>query len=233
MDEDKKNLIDAVGAELRVINTAKLSIETREVRGSDDKVTTKDVIVGKATPFNERSQLLSWFREQIVPTAFEGCDMSDVVCLKNHDNNLPLGRKNDAVGINTLSLEVKADGLYFVTQPPDTQNGRDTIEEIRAGSILGCSFQFVIAPGGSDWDTDPETGVEIRTIKKIQKLYDVGPVTFPAYLQTNTDVAKRDHESAIKEKREAALPAPETPPPFTGTPLSTYQRRARGAMLTN
>lgn len=209
--EDENEQTAPGGPELRVLEVTNLVIETREIRGADDQVTTKDVIVGRATPFNQRSQLLGWFREQIVPTAFDDCDTSDVVCLKNHDNNLPLGRKNEAAGIKTLSLEVRADGLYFVAQPPDTQNARDTIEEIRSGTILGCSFQFAIAPGGSDWDTDPETGVEIRTIKKIQKLYDVGPVTFPAYLQTNTDVAKRDHDSAMNEKRQQNPPPPNEP----------------------
>lgn len=183
-------------AERRVLNINDFGIESRTITRADGQQQQVDVIVGKATPFNQYSQLLGWFKEQIVPAAFDSCDMSDVVCLKNHDNNLILGRTAD-----TLTLEVRADGLYFVAYPPNTQTGRDTLEEIRSKMIKGCSFQFSIAPGGSDWDTDPETGVEIRTIKKIAKLYDVGPVTFPAYLQTNTDAAKRDHESASNEKR--------------------------------
>lgn len=220
--------------ELRFIEAASFGIEKRTIKRAEGDEQEVEVIVGRATPFNQYSQLLGWFKEQIVPAAFDDCDMSDGAALKNHDSNLLLGRYPE-----TLELETRADGLYFVAYPPNTQTAKDCIEEIRAKMIRGCSFQFTIAPGGSDWDTDPETGVEIRTIKKIAKLYDVGPVTFPAYLQTNTDVAKRDHESAIREKR-VAIPTPEAPPteepptpPFTGTPLSTYQRRVQVAQLAH
>lgn len=211
MDERERRTIPATIAELH--------IETRAVKRADGEDAQQEVITGKAVVFNQLSQNLGWFREQIDPRAFDDCDMSDVVCLKNHDNNLPLGRTADS-----LTLEVKADGLYFVAVPPATQNAKDTLEEIRAKVIRGCSFQFMVAPGGRDWDTDPETGGEISTVKRISRLLDVGPVTFPAYLQTDTAVAKRDHDSARQEQRKEE-------PPFTGIPLSTYQRRARELAL--
>ncbi|RIV20322.1 HK97 family phage prohead protease [Fibrisoma montanum] len=212
--------------ELRIIETADFGIETRTVKRADGEEVERSVIVGKAVTFNTYSQVLGWFREQIVPAAFEGCDMSDVVCLKNHDNNLILGRTAD-----TLSLEVRNDGLYFTAYPPDTQAARDALEEIRSKMIRGCSFQFSIAPGGSDWDTDPATGAEIRTIKKISKLYDVGPVTFPAYLDTNTDVAKRDYDSAKAEREQQQQEQQEQPPVDPFTPIDVFQRRARALSL--
>lgn len=187
--------------ELRVLHSTTLGVEQRTIKRADGEEEIKEVIVGKAVVFNERSQLLGYFFEQIVPSAFEGCDMSDVACLKNHDDNLLLGRTGGG-----LDLEIREDGLYFVATPPNTTTARDTIEEIRSGAIKGCSFQFSISPGGSDWDTDPITGADIRTVKKIAKLYDVGPVTFPAYLQTNTDVAKRSYEAYKKEKEQVPPP---------------------------
>jgi phage head maturation protease len=56
-----------------------------------------------------------------------------------------------------------------------------------------------VTPGGSDWETDPTSGVEVRTVKKIARLFDVSPVTFPAYLNTDTSVAKRSLEAYKKE----------------------------------
>jgi hypothetical protein len=110
---------------------------------------------------------------------------------------------------------------------PDTQGARDAAEEIRTGNIRGCSFQFTLSPGGSDWSEDPDTGGEIRTVKKIAKLFDVGPVTFPAYLDTavDTTVAKRALKALKAEKRDAEAPDPvkETPAPVVPaeTPAET------------
>ncbi|WP_234734506.1 HK97 family phage prohead protease [Tellurirhabdus bombi] len=202
--------------ELRVFELGKLTIEKRAVKRDDGSEEEVDVIVGLAVVFNQLSQNLGWFREQIAPEAFDDCDMSDVVCLKNHDSNLPLGRTQ----AKSLELEIRTDGLYFVAYPPNTQNAKDTIEEIRSGNIRGCSFQFQVAPGGSDWNQDPETGGEIRTVKKIYKLYDVGPVTFPAYLQTTTDVAKRSFDAHVSERSKLQdRPAV--------APLSIYQRKLK------
>lgn len=190
--------------ELRVITTTDVGVEARTITRDDGTTSEVYDIVGKAVVFNELSQNLGWFRELISPTAFEGCDMSDVVCLKNHDNNIPLGRSGSG-----LTLEIKPDGMYFRTTPPNTTAAKDAIEEIRSGNIKGCSFQFSIAPGGQTWDQDPVTGGEIRTVTKIHKLYDVGPVTMPAYLQTTTDVAKRSYEAYKKEQAPAPEPEPE------------------------
>lgn len=216
--------------ELRIIDGSQLSVETREVRAEDGSTVARKVVTGRAVVFNQLSQNLGWFREQIDPRAFDGCDMSDCVALKNHDGNILLGRTPE-----TLTLTVTPDGLDFVAYPPDTQAARDAVAEIEAKMIRGCSFQFSVAPGGSDWDTDPETGGEIRTVKRIAKLYDVGPVTFPAYTQTNTDVAKRDYESARAQTRDADAPAVAEPEPTPATDptalLSIYERRARIAAL--
>lgn len=231
--------------EIRTLTAAVLCIETRTIKRADGTEQTREVIVGKAVGFNELSQLLGgWFREQIEPGALDGCDVSDVVCIKNHDNNILLGRKNARMQAESLTLEIREDGAYFVAYPPDTQAARDTIEEIRAGLILGCSFQFTVAPGGSEWGTDPETGGEVRTVKKIAKLYDVGPVTFPAYLQTDTSIAKRDYDSAKEqratleaERRQAQDPTPkDAPNPEAVAAALTIEhdhraRRLRLAML--
>ena len=196
--------------ERRVLPIQDIAIEQRTFTRADGTKETREVIAGMAIVFNERSEVLGDFREIIAPDAMEGCDVSDVVCLNNHDNHIPLGRTP-----NGLTFETRADGFYFVATPPNTTTAKDAMEEIRSGNITGCSFQFSIAPGGSDWDTDPITGGEIRTVKKIAKLYDVGPVTMPAYLQTsvNTEVAKRSLDAYRAEKREETpTPAPDPTP---------------------
>lgn len=175
--------------------------EVRTLPDSEFKVETradgKKAIVGRAIVFNQLSQNLGWFREQIDARALDNCDMSDVVGLFNHDNNIVLGRTLSG----TLTLEKRTDGLYYSIDPP--KSAGNIIESIERGDVRGSSFAFQVAPGGAEWDTDPLTGGDIRTVKKIARLLDVSPVTQPAYLQTNTDVAKRSLEEARKAKAPA------------------------------
>ena len=55
-------------------------------------------------------------------------------------------------------------------------------EHIRRGDVSGSSFAFRI----SDERWSKEGGDEIREIAGVDPLFDVGPVTFPAYDATST-----------------------------------------------
>ncbi|PRY10291.1 hypothetical protein CLV24_11419 [Pontibacter ummariensis] len=178
--------------EKRILSNSGLQVETR---GEGDA--KREVIVGCAIKYNTRSQLLGWFFEQIDERALDEADMSDVVALFNHDINQVLGRST----AGTLTLEKRSDGLYYVIDPP--KSAANLLESIQRGDVRGSSFQFSVAPGGADWDMDPETGAEVRTVKKIKRLYDVSPVVFPAYLDTDTEVAKRAYEEYKQEQRES------------------------------
>lgn len=178
--------------EKRIIDNSALQVETR---GEGDN--KRRVIVGCAIKYNTRSQLLGWFFEQIDERALDEADLSDVVALFNHDNNIVLGRTLSG----TLTLEKRSDGLYYVIDPPKSHEY--VLESIERGDVRGSSFQFTVAVGGADWDTDPETGADVRTVKKIKRLFDISPVTFPAYLDTDTEVAKRSHDAYQQEKRES------------------------------
>ncbi len=202
---------------------AGLRIEKRAGEDGSDR----EYFSGCAVKFGVRSQNLGGFIEIIDKDAFTECDMTDVVALVNHDNNLILGRTL----AGTLTLELRAgDGLYFLipvdSEDPDHLRYK---RKIQKGEIRGCSFQFSIPDNSAATEWDFEQTPYLRTVKKIKKLYDVGPVTFPAYTQTNTEVAKRDLASAVAERQQPPIPPIDEAP--TITPLSTYQRRARLAGL--
>lgn len=206
--------------ETRVLPTGTIGIETRAAGDA-----TQTYFAGCAVKFGTRSQLLGWFVEIIDEKALDGCDMTDVVGLFNHNNDLILGRTT----AGTLTLELRAgDGLYYLIPYDDTDADHVRVRrKIDKGEVTGCSFQFSIALRGQEWDTDPVSGVEVRTITKIAKLYDVGPVTFPAYLDTMASVdtrAKRDHDSAMLEKRQADE---QTEPPADTDWLWQAEARAR------
>jgi HK97 family phage prohead protease len=151
---------------------------------------------GHAAVFNAVSEDLGGFREQIMPGAFaDAIKTDDVRALFNHDPNFVLGRNRS----NTLVLSEDARGLAIEIDMPDTQMVRDLVlAPIERGDVSQMSFGFSVKPGGQDWAKDDE-GRVIRTLKKL-RLFDVSPVTFPAYPQT--DVAVRELRAFV----EAAKP---------------------------
>lgn len=144
------------------------------------------MLEGHAAVFNSLSEDLGGFREQILPGAFaEAIEKDDVRALFNHDSNFVLGRNVSG----TLRLAETVRGLAFEIDLPETPTIRDLVAApIERGDVSQMSFGFSVRPGGQDWAKNDE-GQVIRSLKKV-RLYDVSPVTFPAYRAT--DVAVRE-----------------------------------------
>lgn len=150
-----------------------------EVRARDEGGAT---VRGHAAVFDSLSENLGGFREQIRPGAFDDVLQDDVRALFNHDPNHILARTKSG----TLSLGVDERGLTYEFDSPDTTTGRDLLVSMQRGDVSQSSFGFIVED--DQWDEDDE-GRIVRTILSFKRLYDVSPVTFPAY--PDTDVAKR------------------------------------------
>ncbi|QXE85979.1 HK97 family phage prohead protease [Geomonas nitrogeniifigens] len=149
------------------------------------------MIRGHAALFNSPSELLcGCFREIILPGAFtDALATSDVRALFNHDPNMILGR----TAAGTLRLKEDETGLAIEIDPPDTTCGRDLQISMKRGDVNQMSFGFTIAEDGDEWTRDPDgTGNWTRTISKVERLYDVSPVTYPAYPETDCAVRSLD-----------------------------------------
>lgn len=143
------------------------------------------VLRGHAAVFDSLSEDLGGFREKIAPGAFaDAIQTDDVRALLNHDPNILLGRNRS----KTLRLAEDQKGLAIEIDLPDTQAARDLSVLIARGDLTQMSFGFSVRPGGQEWAKD-DNGAAIRTLKKV-RLFDVSPVTFPAYAAT--DVAVRE-----------------------------------------
>ncbi len=158
-------------------------------------------LVGYAAMFNKRSlpMPLGWdesFVEVIKPGAFAGVLGNDVRALINHDSNLVLGRNK----AGTLKLSEDEIGLRVEITPPDTSYANDLIASIKRGDVDQMSFAFVV--GEEKWG-DGEDGIALREILSVAELFDVSPVTYPAY--PDTTVAARHLEQLRAEQK------PETP----------------------
>lgn len=175
-----------------------LRIESRSE--GDDAAT--DWIVGYAARFGVNSLDLGDFTERISPEAFSIVSERrgrkkklETRALFNHDANMPLARYP-----KTLHLFVDDIGLRYEFPVPDTSYGRDLASNIKSGIIKGSSFSFTVPNGGDEWTM--EDGRSIRTIRAVDSLIDVGPVTYPAYPDADVAIARRSFD-VFRQEHEA------------------------------
>lgn len=148
-----------------------------ELRVSDD---TEPHITGHAAVFNSPSEDLGGFTEVIAQGAFaKTIQEADVRALWNHNPDYVLGRTKSG----TLRLEEDHQGLAVDIRPPDTQWARDLMASMRRGDINQMSFGFHTIKDKWVSENDKTT----RTLLEV-KLFDVSPVTFPAYPATSVQV---------------------------------------------
>ena len=170
-------------------------IEGFELRAAEEEQSYN--VRGYASTFEEYELFQdgeNHYCERIEPTAFEGCDMSDVVFRKDHTGTVFARTSNGA-----LKLDVDAHGLLTDTDLSRTASAREMHEEIRAGMYTQMSFAFVV--DDDEIERDKEAHKYTRVIKHIAKLYDVSPVSFPA--NPGTDIYARSRfDGVIEEERE-------------------------------
>lgn len=143
---------------------------------------------GYATTFNEKYTL--WdegnFRidEQVDPSAFDNCDMRDVIMQYDHEGRVFARTSND-----TLQITPDSHGLQVNAYLGGTEIGRNLFEEIKGGYTSKMSFGFhVKADEIKEEELDGKT-IYTRTIKAIDKLYDVSAVSLPA--NDGTEISAR------------------------------------------
>ena len=192
-----------------------------QLREPQEGQTESREIEGRPIVFGVRSvNLTPWSSTRKVYEVLEpGCisrellQKSDVVLNLNHNSDVVnvLGRYRNNPERDTLSLELRGDGIDCRCDLPKTNNANDTLELIRRGDINGMSFAFE-----DDWEdsengvsfektNDVEDGKEVwlRHVKRITGLYDVSIVTHPAYEQTT--VGTREASDAIEKAIEEQL----------------------------
>lgn len=152
-------------------------------------------VIGHAAVFNDLSEDLGvfdpWY-ERIAPGAFRDVlkRKPDVRALFNHDPNLVLARTKNG----TLHLAEDSDGLQYRAEvPAGLSYGEDLRILLDRGDVDQSSFAFRV--GESRWDEEENPDdvdgdpVLIRTITKFSDLFDVSPVTYPAYPTTDSGLA--------------------------------------------
>lgn len=174
-----------------------IPLEQFELRAEGDETMNVRGYASTFEPYMLWEDGDSKFMERIEPTAFEGCDMSDVVFRKDHQGTVYARTSNGA-----LKLDVDKHGLLTDTDLSRTASAREMYEEIKAGMYTQMSFAFVV--DDDEVIRDKENHTYTRIIKHIAKLYDVSPVSFPA--NPGTDIYARSlFDGVIEEEKQELL----------------------------
>ena len=118
--------------------------------------------------------------EQILPTALNGADLSDVILRYDHTGPVFARTSN-----GTLTLTTDEHGILIKADLGKTERARQMHEEIKTGMITKMSWAFTV----TDDSWLEESGQSTRTIKQIGKVYDVAPVSIPA--NDGTEISAR------------------------------------------
>lgn len=161
-------------------------------------VADSNMLVGHAAVFNTPTDIGGMFSERIAPGAFTKTikDKADVRALFNHEPDNILAR----TASGTLKLSEDKAGLAVEISMPDTTLGRDLMTSIKRGDISQMSFAFQAVK--EEWD-DTDESHPMRTLTEV-RLFDVSPVTYPAY--PTTDVSAKSAANILAEHRAAATP---------------------------
>lgn len=170
------------------------------IRKKEDSNEESFLVRGYATTYNEPYALYSdeeiEIREQVDTSAFDDCDMSDVIMQYDHE-----GRVFARISNNTLSLTSDEHGLLIEADLGGTTIGKQLYEEIKGGYTSKMSFGFTVDDDAVEEFTEGKKRIYLRTITRIGKLYDVSAVSLPA--NDGTEISARSFCDGVIAKAEA------------------------------
>lgn len=147
---------------------------------------------------------------QVDPRALMKADASNVLATIDHDPSKMVGRTFN----KTLAVSRTEDGISFETaELPNTSYANDALELAKGGYYGGASF--TVEGIRSKFDTDPETGLRVRTINSIKRLVDVAVVMDPAFDTSSAAAFSKETPQMTDEPNPTPEPEPTPEPPAT------------------
>lgn len=171
--------------------------ELRAIRAAEGGKVTLE---GYAAVYEQKSEpIYGSFYEVVKRGAFKSAldGIDDVRALFDHDSAMVLGRTK----AKTLRLSDDDHGLKVSIDLPDTSFARDLATSIERGDISQMSFGFSVVE--ERWGTEKTIDgiwMDVRELLKVE-LFDVSPVTYPAYPQTEIALRSRDAAKAKNQSR--------------------------------
>ena len=151
---------------------------TSEIRLNEEE--GKSTLEGLGVVYNSWSEDLGGFIEMVKPGAgLRSVSEDDIFATYNHNDDYVLGRKS----AGTMTLDMSNEGIRYKVSLPETTFANDLKVSIGRKDVKGSSFRFIVTE--DNWGT--MDGKEYREIIDF-KLFEMGPVTNPAYPQTTAGV---------------------------------------------
>lgn len=181
--------------------------ETREYRSFELRKKAKEddsmILEGRAVVFNSPEVMFedgeTKYYEEIDKDAFKDAKIDDVILNMNHEGQALARTRN-----NTLQLDINEDGLDVTADMTKSRASRDAYEAVQNGLLDKMSFAFTVEEDAYNEKT------HTRTIRKIDRLFDVSLVNFPAYEATSVSArsyfeakAEAEHRAAEAAKKAA------------------------------
>jgi len=175
-----------------------------ELRAEDDN----RHVSGYGVVFNSDSQpLYIWDEnrgivevvEQITSESIREADMEDVISAYNHNFDKVMGRTTSG----TLEIRIDEKGVFYRAKAPKTTYGDDVLELVRRGDLRGSSFVFTMDYEEGYDIKERADGTLLAIPKRINRIYEMGPVINPAYPETTAENRTSELEKAIKRHLEA------------------------------
>lgn len=180
-----------------------ITTDTREYRSfsveprQEENEQAAGRIHGRAVVFNSPAVMYTdpetgiEYKEEVDRDAFSEAQMDDVILNVNHEGQALARTRN-----HTLELSLGEDGMDVDADLTKSQASRDALEAVQNGLLDKMSFAFTVREDSYDSET------HTRTIRKIDRLFDVSLVNFPAYEQTS--VSARDYYGVKAEAERRA-----------------------------
>jgi len=153
-----------------------------------------DIVQGYAAVFDSPAEVYGYV-ETIERGAItkDTVMKSDVFAVIEHDRYRGVLARSKR-GVGSLTLKVDEKGLSYSFSVPETAAGKELKSYIERGEMDGSSFAFTVKT--EEWSKKGD--IYYRTIKEIDRLYDVSPVFSPAYSDTSVALRGLDEFKALE-----------------------------------
>ena len=175
----------------------KFAVENLELRSEAEGDSKQEYCDGMGVVYDREEELWDGYFEKVSRTAFDKWlkKGEEIKCFFNHDANQVLSTTRSTP---PLVLENTDKGLWFRSPIPNTDYGKNLIENLKRKNVRGASFTFII-PDGGDIVTRDEKGNIHREIIEA-RIFELGPCTNPAFKTTKS--YKRDMRELVQELKE-------------------------------
>ncbi|MGX7091557.1 HK97 family phage prohead protease [Hutsoniella sourekii] len=179
---------------MKEIRLAEIEANITHQKDTDNR-SEERVLVGSPILYDTPTEIFvgsSSYTEIIERGALDGVNLNDTRLLYNHDTNkIPLARTP-----KTMQLSVDEAGLHMIATLADTEEARSVWTAVKRGDLSGMSFSFTVSSDGHTYDSK----TNIRRIHKIDKLYEISVVPFPAYPTTSVEARAVINKKQEKQK---------------------------------